>query len=75
MVYFNVTTFFVQSGFRNVMSSTKFVFSSVDFRLFGIFLCSMGTTWNKRDLSFGFVVNILPTIRLFLQNHVTQSFL
>ena len=32
MVYFNVTTFFVQSGFRNVMSSPKFVFSSVDFR-------------------------------------------
>ena len=29
MVYFNVTTFFVQSGFRNVMSSTKFVFSIV----------------------------------------------
>ena len=45
MVYFNVTTFFVQSGFGNVMSSSKFVFSSVDFRLCGIFLRSLGTTW------------------------------
>ena len=29
MVYFNVATFFIQSGFRNVMSCNKFVFRSI----------------------------------------------
>ena len=29
MVHFNVTTFCIQTGFRNVMSPTKFVFSNV----------------------------------------------
>ena len=40
MVYFNVTLFFIQSTFRNVVSSTKVVFSSVDFRLYGIFFAA-----------------------------------
>ena len=49
----------MQSGLRNEMPSTRFVFSRVGFLLAGIFLRSMGATWYKRDLAFGFVLNLL----------------
>ena len=47
------------NGLVPTYASTKFVFSIVDFRLHGIFLRNMDTTWYKWDFSFGFVVNLL----------------